>query len=268
MSELLFLKLGGSVITDKSRRETPRLDVIHRIAAEVARALAGRDDLSLVIGHGSGSYGHFAAQQYGVHLGNLRDWHGYAATSAAAARLNRLVADGFLCAGVPIVSLQPSASARCVAGELVRLASGPVRFLLGKGLVPLVYGDVAWDTEMGCTIVSTEHVFAYLARRLRPKRIVMVGEVHGVFTADPRRDSPAVRLPLISPRNISDVRKMLGGSAGVDVTGGMLSKVMTLCDLIKEQRDLVAQFVSGEQPEMVEKVLRGQAADEGTIMQW
>ena len=39
MSELLFLKLGGSLITDKQREATVRLDVITRLAREVRAAL-------------------------------------------------------------------------------------------------------------------------------------------------------------------------------------------------------------------------------------
>ncbi|MEZ4718850.1 MAG: hypothetical protein R2851_22555 [Caldilineaceae bacterium] len=38
MAERIFLKLGGSLITDKRAPETPRLDVIHRLAAEIAAA--------------------------------------------------------------------------------------------------------------------------------------------------------------------------------------------------------------------------------------
>ncbi|MBN1319078.1 MAG: hypothetical protein JXA42_26580, partial [Anaerolineales bacterium] len=61
-NNVLFLKLGGSLITDKTRRETPRFDVIKWLAAEVREALDRRPDLKLVIGHGSGSFGHFAAK--------------------------------------------------------------------------------------------------------------------------------------------------------------------------------------------------------------
>ena len=38
---LVFVKLGGSVITDKTQPEADRPEVIARLASEVARALAG-----------------------------------------------------------------------------------------------------------------------------------------------------------------------------------------------------------------------------------
>ena len=48
--ELVFVKLGGSVITDKTLAETARPAVIARLAAEVAHALAARPALQLVLG--------------------------------------------------------------------------------------------------------------------------------------------------------------------------------------------------------------------------
>ncbi len=67
--ELVFLKLGGSLITDKKRPHTPRMDVIRRLAREIAAARNIRPDLQLVLGHGSGSFGHIPAEKYGTHQG-------------------------------------------------------------------------------------------------------------------------------------------------------------------------------------------------------
>ena len=61
-----FLKLGGSLITDKRQPETPRMDVIERLAQEIAAARAANPSLQLVLGHGSGSFGHIYARQYGT----------------------------------------------------------------------------------------------------------------------------------------------------------------------------------------------------------
>ena len=87
-----------------------------------------------------------------------------------------------------------------------------------------MHGDVALDQEQGSAIVSTERLFAYLLPLLRPARIVLAGEVAGVYTADPQADASASLVPLIDRTNIVQVREMLGGSHGVDVTGGMVSQ--------------------------------------------
>ncbi len=268
MSELVFVKLGGSLITDKRRYETARPAIITRVAAEIAAALRARPDLRLVLGHGSGSYGHFAAAKYQIQQGNLQDWMGYAETGAAAQRLDRLVADSLLAEGVPAASLQPSASARCTDGELVELAIEPVTTLLQHGIVPLVYGDVALDTVKGCCIISTEQIFVHLARVLRPQRILMVGEVAGVFSGDPQRDAIVRLVPEINARNYAEIEHMLSSSFGVDVTGGMLSKVRLLWKLASEQPNLTVRMITGRRAGLVQDVLLKPDLQEGTLLHY
>lgn len=268
MGELVFLKLGGSFITDKLRYETPRPAVIARAAKEIAAALHARPDLELVLGHGSGSFGHFAADKYRVHEGNLTDWRGYAETGAAAQRLNRLVTDTLLSEGVRAVSLQPSASARCHDGNLVEMALGPIVELLKRGAVPLVYGDVALDSVKGCTIISTEQIFAYLARALRPQRILMVGEVAGVYSGDPQRDAIVRLIPEINSRNYKEIERALSASFGVDVTGGMLSKIRILFELVTEQPNLTVRIFTGRRNRLIEQVLVNPELSEGTLLRY
>ena len=268
MGELVFLKLGGSLITDKRRFETARTGVIARAAKEIAAALQARPDMQLVLGHGSGSYGHFAADRYRVHEGNLDDWRGYAETAAAAQRLNRLVTDALLAEGVRAVSIQPSASARCHNGELMHMEIDPFARLLQYRAVPLVYGDVALDDGQGCSIISTETIFAYLAQALRPERIILAGEVAGVYSGDPHRDSIVRLIPEITSRNYEQVERMLSSSFGVDVTGGMLSKVKSLFALVREQPNLTVRIISGRRNELLSRVLRDPNVAEGTLLRY
>lgn len=268
MSELVFLKLGGSLITDKRRFETPRPAVITRLAKEIQAAREARPDLQLVLGHGSGSYGHIVADRYKVTQGRLEDWRGYAETAIAAQRLNRLVTDTLLAEGVPVVSLQPSASARCHDGQLVELAVDPVAGLVRHGLVPLVYGDVALDDVRECTIISTEQIFGLLARSLRPQRIIMVGEVSGVYSGDPHRDAIVRLIPEITTRNYGEMQEMLASSDAVDVTGGMASKVEGLLALIQEQPNLTVRIITGRHNQMLERVLLDPTLREGTLLRY
>src|SRR5690349_9689950 len=115
-----FIKLGGSVITDKAGREAADLPLIARLAGELAQARAANPALRLIVGHGSGSFGHHYAARYGVHRGLApgADWMGFALTAGAALRLNRIVVDALLEAGLPAVELQPSASLRSAAGQV------------------------------------------------------------------------------------------------------------------------------------------------------
>ena len=250
MSELVFLKLGGSLITDKTEKQTARPEAIYRLAREVRQALDARPDLKLLIGHGSGSYGHFVGRRYHTREGIVNDesWRGYAETGAVAARLNRLVTDTFLEVGLPVLSVQPSASALCHDGELVQLDTRPIAAALENELIPLVYGDVALDDVRGCTIASTEEIFSYLAGLLCPQRIVLVGVVDGVYERDPLCDPAARLIAEISPADYAQLEQQLGGSHGVDVTGGMLAKVREMVELAQRVPGLQVHLVTGEEP--------------------
>ncbi len=180
---LIFLKLGGSLITDKSTPRTLRADTLARLMDEIVAALAAVD-VHLVLGHGSGSFGHFEGRRYGTRDG-VRDaagWRGFAEVQAVAGLLNRHVIDAARAAGLPVVNCPPSASAVCADGQLIELAIAPIQSALEHGLVPVVFGDVALDNVRGGTIVSTEDVFGYLAPRLKPTRILLAGGGLGVLT--------------------------------------------------------------------------------------
>ena len=264
MDDLVFLKLGGSAITDKTRGATARQDVIHNIARQVREALNREPGLNILLGHGSGSFGHFTAKKSGY--GEAGNWLAYAETGASAARLNRLVADIFLAERVPVVTIQPSASARCRDGQLVELAVGPVRTALEHGLLPLVYGDVAFDDMREMTIVSTEMIFALLAPTLKPRRILLAGIVDGAFTADPLQDPSARLIREITPTNAAQVESQLRGSHGYDVTGGMINKVKTMLELVGQEPDISVRLLSATHEGLVARALLNEEIDAGTLI--
>jgi isopentenyl phosphate kinase len=259
---LTFLKLGGSLITDKTREATPRPEHLHRLANEVRAALDTRPDISLVLGHGSGSFGHFAGRRHGTRAGvhSSQEWVGYAQVSAVAARLNRLVTDAFLKAGVPVLSLQPSASARCEDGQLRTLETVPIQTALAHGLIPLLYGDVALDSVRGGTIVSTEEIFLHLAPILRPRRILLAGDVDGVL------DTAGRAIPQIRPGHIGRLTAQLGGSHGIDVTGGMLGKVTAMLELVERHPEISVRIFSGLTAGEVQRALIEPGYPTGTVL--
>ncbi len=268
---LTFVKLGGSVITDKTTADTLRPDNLARLAGEIKTALDQADaegrNLAVLLGHGGGSFAHFPARQYKVP--DAQAWRGYAETHAAAARLNQHVAAACLAAGLTAVAYQPSASALARDGQLFYLETDPLRALLQAGGLPIVYGDAILDDMRGFTIASTEQLFVYLARSddlpLRPRRIILVGEVGGVFSADPLRQSDARLIPTINAANLERVRGMLGGSRGVDVTGGMLTKIVEMYALVQSVDSLQVQLIDGTTPGLLHRALLGEPV-EGTII--
>ncbi len=260
MQPLIFLKLGGSLITDKETTETPRPEVLERVAREISDALDG--SFRLLMGHGSGSFGHVVGRKYGIRSGirGPDGWYGFAATARAAARLNRLVTDALWKHGVPAISVQPSASALCRDGEMLSMSTTLLTTALAHGLVPLVYGDVSLDEVRGGTIISTEEIFAWLAPRLSPRWILLAGDVPGVF------DGNGEVIPKIVPAAWREFSSHVAGSHGVDVTGGMLSKVETMLALVQEVPGLQVRIFSGAEPDDILRVLRKPESPVGTLI--
>jgi isopentenyl phosphate kinase len=221
--------------------------------------------LQLVLGHGSGSFGHVAAKRHGTRDGvkDRSGWLGYAEVAAAAARLNQIVTDVFVAEGVPVVSVPPSASARCDDGRLSYLDTFVLRALLENGLAPLVQGDVALDTVRGATIVSTEDVFIYLVREFQPTHILLAGEVAGVFE---NADMSGAIIPVITPGNVAQYVAALGGSHGTDVTGGMIGKVNQMLSVVQHQPKIEVRIFSGVPRGNMQRLLIDPDAPIGTAI--
>lgn len=265
---IVFVKFGGSVITDKTGEETPDRSTIALLAADLRDALESTPNLQLILGHGSGSFGHVYARRYGIHngLGPHDDWMGFARTAGAALRLNRIVVDELLAAGVPALTFQPSATLRSSSGVLDHWDTSTIEEALRHRLVPVIHGDVSFDTVQGCAIISTEQLLVRLTQisTLCPARIVLVGEA-GVYTADPRCYPEATRIPFISRHNIANVLQRTGKSHGVDVTGGMRNKIELMWQLVESTPGLVIQLI-GPEHGLLTKAIRGTAHEAGTTI--
>jgi isopentenyl phosphate kinase len=260
---LQFLKLGGSLITEKSRPHTARVEVLERLAQEIASAWQKIEAGRLVLGHGSGSFGHTPARHFGTRLGvhTPQEWRGFIEVWREAAALNRLVVEALTAAGLPVMPFQPSASVIARDGRVAAWDLTPLRCALEAGLLPVVYGDVIFDLQRGGTILSTEDLFAHLARQLRPLRILLAGLEDGVWQDYPARTR---RVEAITPENYPLIQPVLSGSDATDVTGGMASKVQQSLELVREMPGLEIYIFSGEINGAVERALTGEAI--GTLI--
>ncbi len=249
---MIFLKLGGSLITDKSTPRTARIEVIQRICGEIKSALKAEPGLRILLGHGSGSFGHFSAKEHQTLQGvdSASDWLGFAEVWQDAAALNRLVMDGLKTADLPGICFAPSAGVVSQQRKIKAWNLEPLQTALQKELLPVVYGDVVFDTDLGGTILSTEDLFVHLAGALQPDRILLAGLDPGVWMDYPERTS---LLTEISPADESLASSTIGQSAATDVTGGMAQKVSQMLDLIRTNPSLEALIFSGEEAEVFRK---------------
>jgi len=257
LSNLVFLKLGGSLITDKNQPYTLRPHKLEQLANEIAEAYRQNPALQLILGHGAGSFAHTPAKIYGTRQGvhTPEQWRGFAEVWWQAARLNHYVMEALHKAGLPGVALPPSAGVTARDGQMSTWDLNPIKSALSAGLLPVIFGDVIFDTVRGGTIFSTEDLFDHLARNLRPKQILLAGIETGVWA-----DYPYCHelLSEITPASYAQIRLSVSGSTATDVTGGMASKVQQSLNLVQEIPGLQVMIFSGEQAGNITKALAGE----------
>ena len=252
-SEAVLLKLGGSLITDKARPETPRPEVIARLAQEIAGA-----PCRLIVGHGSGSFGHVAARRFNIAEGlrSADQLPGVSLTQHRAAALHRLVVEALAEAGALPYSIAPSSCIVTAAGRPAAFADESLLLALENGLLPVLYGDVVMDREQGVAIGSTEQVFETIARCLldrgwKIRRALWLGETDGLY------DESGRTVPRVSLADFEQATQAIGDPKGTDVTGGMRLRIETALTLAK--MGIPSLLLNGLTPGLLGKALQGEA---------
>lgn len=257
IKELIVLKLGGSVLTDKSKPFTPDEENIRRLSREVARGYDPERN-SLILVHGAGSFGHFIVSETGIHEGISRPEQllAFAETQIWQNRWNVMLTDALRGEGVPAIPCQPSSFSVMESGRLLWMPLDAVRGFLEIGMIPVLYGVPAYDKVQGCSILSGDEIVRYTAENLKAKRVILGTDVDGVFTDDPFRSPKARLIREITTENLKEVMGYLTKPALIDVTGGMRRKVVELINLARI--GIVCEIINAGKPGLVERALAGE----------
>lgn len=263
MQPVYFLKLGGSLITHKEKAHSARRYVLERVAAEISRALKDNPQLQLIIGHGSGSYGHFPATEYQTRQGvqSAEQWRGFIEVWQEARALNTIVMNALHEKEIPALCFPPNAQVMADDGRVTVWDTTQISDALKQGLVPVIYGDAIFDKSRGGTILSTEELFEYLAGVYQPEKILIAGIEEGVWQDYPKRTK---LIPTITPLNLQEMDVILSTSEHTDVTGGMRSKVHSMNNLIKNHSCREILIFSGIKANNIYNALCGESV--GTIL--
>jgi len=243
MRDLCILKIGGSVITEKDRESSARMEVMMRISEEIARSMNG--DLILV--HGAGSFGHIQAEKYD--LNSTFNSKGILVTHNAVKELNRIFVKSLSEGGLSVAPVHPMSCAILKDGRISSFFLEQIELMLEKGMIPVLHGDVVFDESVGVRILSGDQQVTYLAKSLKAKSVGLGSNVDGILV-----DGKVLKK--ITPATFEDIKSHLGGSESVDVTGGMLGKVSELIELAKtgvpscifnaSEKGGVERFLSGD----------------------
>jgi len=252
--KLVIIKLGGSVITDKTAKKGLfRKRVVERIAREIKTA-RDKQKFSLILVHGAGSFAHPIAKKYRLNEGYLstESSKGFAETKIGVLELNLLVWQELEKASLKSCIVESGAVIKANSAKIKKFDTEFIQSLLAKDIIPLLSGDVVIDEKMGFSIISGDQIAAFLAKKFDAKKVVFVSDVDGVFDKDPARDKDAKTIPEINIGNYQNIIGKMKVKNPSDVTGEMRGKILSIK---KNLRGIKVLIINGQKSGNVLKSL-------------
>ena len=246
---MILIKLGGSVITDKSSYKVFRKDVVSRLCREIKDS--GKD---VIIVHGAGSFGHVIAKEYELNKGHIRDdqTEGLTKVSRDTRELNNLVVSELIDAGIPAVPIPTGSCFMMNNGKLLMDDVQILRGYMELGIAPVMMGDVLLDKKKGFGICSGDDIMKCLAEIFKPETVVFVSDVDGLYDRDPKTSKDA---KLIKEVSSGVLKKIPKETTVADVTGGVHEKMRKMLEMCSDSRDCI--LVNGTVEGRLNSLLRG-----------
>ncbi len=247
---MILIKLGGSVITDKSQYKKFNQEQASRLCREIAES--GR---AVMIVHGAGSFGHVLAKRYAIQNG-LVDF-GQVMPAAMvhhdAMELGMLLTNELMAVGIPAASVSPGTCFVMEDGRLVTNDMEPIRRMSHLGIMPVMFGDVVMDRKKGFGIVSGDQIMELMADLYKPDRIVFVSDIDGLYDSNPKTNPNAEFIPEVT----QEIMDSVDSKEDVDdVTGGVRNKMESMLRMCTPDRDVV--LVNGTVPGRLSSLLKGE----------
>ncbi len=232
--KMFVVKLGGSVITDKSKKYFFKKEVMDKLSIEIKKA---NKDIILV--HGAGSFGHILAKEYMLNQGYRNDeqLQGFSLTHAMVQKLNSLVLSSLHDKGIAAVSIPPHVILKLDDHKPSKMDYNVFRDYLDKGFTPVTFGDVALDKKLGFSICSGDLLLQMLAKHFKPEKVIFALDEDGLYTSNPKIDKNA---EFIEKSTMDELENFTTNSNRyADVTKGMEGKIETIKNIANLGIDIV-----------------------------
>jgi glutamate 5-kinase len=211
----IVLKIGSSLLIDPDRG-APARAWLDALADDVARARAEGRKIVLV-SSGAVALGRSALKLSGA----LRLEEKQAAAAAGQALLMRAYEEAFARHAIPVAQalLTPDDTER---RRRWLNARATLETLLGLGAIPIVNeNDTVATQEL--RYGDNDRLAARVAQMISADALILLSDVDGLYSRDPRRDPNAEHLPEV--RAITPEIEAMAGGAGALGQGGMRTKI-------------------------------------------
>jgi isopentenyl phosphate kinase len=216
MARPALVKLGGSLLTEKSGEAAFRRPAARRLLSEVAKA-----NLPTVLLHGAGSFGHPQAARHRLGATKAKP-DGVSEVLAAVGALHAQVVSLAQDAGLRPLSFPLHTTVHVEGDELADLPCDAIAKAVEEGYTPVLHGTLVRDPALAWRVVSADELMQELAAELTPRLAVFATDVDGVYAGDPA--APGARL-LAKVDGTVQVAASATAGAGADVTGRMAGKL-------------------------------------------
>ncbi len=255
--EIVYVKLGGSFITLKDKPFTLNIGALDKAVAIIKNTWR---KVSLLLGNGGGSFAHPVVRKYK----NACPEELLVRCHSATRKLNHIIVDKLLENNILATTIQTSAIIMKQNNEY-KVFIDPVKTLVEKGIIPVLYGECIINSKNTYTVLSTENVFKILSNHIKPSRIVLLTDVDGVYDKNPKKHRDAKIINVINRRNLEEVLEILSLSKDLDETGSMYGKIKSTAEL-SEELGIPVYIVSGFNTEEAIKAILGKPLSRGTII--
>ena len=255
LDEILILKLGGSLLTNKSKPFSLREKVLNDSIQQIVDSKK-----KLILIHGGGSFGHPVAKEYNISNGinpNIQNQiFGLAKTHDVMNQLNSKIIETLLEKNFPAITIQPSSIFMTSAKKISTRAFDVIETALDLGILPVLYGDIILDSNSSFSIISGDQIILEICKILKNfkiKKVIFTIEKDGIFIKDKNNN---IKLATEIDSNSIDSLKLANFDEKIDVTGGIKKKleiIENICNL-----KIPVQIINGLKNKNIFKALNNQ----------
>ncbi|MFW9989956.1 MAG: type 2 isopentenyl-diphosphate Delta-isomerase [Candidatus Odinarchaeota archaeon] len=253
-NEIILLKLGGSLLTDKNKPFSLREEILEKCLNQIIDSKK-----SIILIHGGGSFGHPLAKKYKISQGlnnSIEDQIiGLSKTHDAMNRLNSIIIKKFLEKECPAISIQPSSIFIQDFNEITIKSIEPIEELLNLGVIPVLYGDILLSKEYSFSILSGDYIIVKLCENIKNfkiSKVIFAIEEDGIFIDENSNKKLALKLTL---NDLSTI-KLAELDQKIDVTGGIKGKLKEIEKILKS--NIPVQIINGIKNKNILKALTNQ----------
>jgi isopentenyl phosphate kinase len=204
--KMIIIKLGGSLITDKSSYRAFREEETLRAIKEIASM-----NRSFALVHGAGSFGHILCKKNNFPGPFKGKESQVSRIKSDTTSLNSRIISMLLDMGMNPLPFSPFDLRRKGTFDYT-----PVLMSIESGFLPVLFGDIYIEGNE-VKIYSGDSIMFDLCNLLNPEAAVFFGDVDGIYDRDPKKFQDSKLLRVVY--NEQDFAKQEN-----DVTGGMGGK--------------------------------------------